>query len=316
MIVWAQLPVEDTGLTDLYFTIWSAALLPGRTDTEVYEAISETYGDYAIAATEATDGLYYASVPSGLEADFRLARLQQQAGDDPAESDAVKAVCLQKTMEVDLANGGRLDLILDEAAADAEAARAQIALVDARLPAAPAATGDAMTLTAGERTTLVAAVWNALTSGMVAVGSIGKWLLDRVGNATAFTGVFPGSVVANAPTGVQVTLTRTTLAAAPELSIEVDQNYSWSKAIPCETTQTGKTHKFSVYAVDGLSVPLWSLDSTHCAVGGTEEKTVTVSDDDEHVSTAGAFYWELVDLSGDTLLCAGNFIVTPRGDTK
>lgn len=48
------------------------------------------------------------------------------------------------------------------------------------LPATPAATGDAMTLTAGERTSLAAAIWNALTSGFATVGSVGKKLADWV----------------------------------------------------------------------------------------------------------------------------------------
>lgn len=47
--------------------------------------------------------------------------------------------------------------------------------------------GDAMALTSGERTTLTAAIWNALTSGMTTVGSIGKKLADWV-VGTAQTG--------------------------------------------------------------------------------------------------------------------------------
>ncbi len=41
-----------------------------------------------------------------------------------------------------------------------------------------AVAGDAMALTSGERTTLAASIWNALTSGMSTVGSIGKKLAD------------------------------------------------------------------------------------------------------------------------------------------
>ena len=43
---------------------------------------------------------------------------------------------------------------------------------------APAVAGDAMALTSGERTTLAGVIWDSLTSGMVAVGSIGKKLAD------------------------------------------------------------------------------------------------------------------------------------------
>jgi len=43
--------------------------------------------------------------------------------------------------------------------------------------------GSEMTLTSGERTTLAASVWNALTSGLTTVGSIGKLLVDRLATA-------------------------------------------------------------------------------------------------------------------------------------
>lgn len=58
------------------------------------------------------------------------------------------------------------------------------ALTSAYDPAKTAAqAGDAMTLTSGERTTLAAAIWNALTSGLTTVASIGKLLVDNI-NAT------------------------------------------------------------------------------------------------------------------------------------
>lgn len=59
-----------------------------------------------------------------------------------------------------------------------------VALTAAYDPAKTAAqAGDAMTLTSGERTTLAAAIWNALTSGLTTVSSIGKLLVDNI-NAT------------------------------------------------------------------------------------------------------------------------------------
>lgn len=52
--------------------------------------------------------------------------------------------------------------------------------------------GDAMALTSGERTTLAASIWNALTSGMSTVGSIGKKLADWVvGTIDTYTGNTP-----------------------------------------------------------------------------------------------------------------------------
>src|SRR5206468_1500106 len=55
------------------------------------------------------------------------------------------------------------------------------ALTSAYDPAKTASqAGDAMALTSGERTTLTAAIWAALTSGLSTAGSIGKRLVDFV----------------------------------------------------------------------------------------------------------------------------------------
>lgn len=70
--------------------------------------------------------------------------------------------------------------------AEIEAETDDIAAVKAKtdnLPAVPAAAGDAMALTSGERTTLTAVIWAALTSGLTTAGSIGKLLVDNI-NAT------------------------------------------------------------------------------------------------------------------------------------
>jgi hypothetical protein len=71
------------------------------------------------------------------------------------------------------------------------------------LPASPAATGDAMTLTSGERTNIAAAVWNALTSGLTTANSIGKRLVDFVTTLVYST---PPTAAANA-TAVRTELT-------------------------------------------------------------------------------------------------------------
>jgi hypothetical protein len=45
---------------------------------------------------------------------------------------------------------------------------------------APAKAGNAMSLTSEERTTLAGVIWNTLTSGLTTVGSMGKWILDKL----------------------------------------------------------------------------------------------------------------------------------------
>lgn len=74
------------------------------------------------------------------------------------------------------------------------------ALTSAYNPAKTAAqAGDAMALTSGERTTLAASIWNALTSGMSTVGSIGKkladWVLGADGKAVLSSDPHTGAVI-------------------------------------------------------------------------------------------------------------------------
>lgn len=58
----------------------------------------------------------------------------------------------------------------------------------------------AKTLTAGERTTLTAAIWGALTSGLTGVGSIGAWLIAQVTAVAAKTALITtGSVIFTGP---------------------------------------------------------------------------------------------------------------------
>jgi hypothetical protein len=68
------------------------------------------------------------------------------------------------------------------------------ALTSAYDPAKTAAqAGDAMALTSGERTTLTAAIWNALTSGLTTVASIGKLLVDNINATISSRSTYDGS---------------------------------------------------------------------------------------------------------------------------
>lgn len=71
---------------------------------------------------------------------------------------------------------------------------ARVANLDAAITSR-SATGDAMTLTSGERTTLAAVIWAALTSGLTTAGSIGKRLADFVTTLVYST---PPTAAANA----------------------------------------------------------------------------------------------------------------------
>ena len=72
--------------------------------------------------------------------------------------------------------------------------------------------GDAMALTSGERTTLTAAIWAALTSGLSTVGSIGKLLVDNI-NATISSRLASASYTAPDNSGIASAATRADDAA-------------------------------------------------------------------------------------------------------
>jgi hypothetical protein len=106
------------------------------------------------------------------------------------------------------------------AAAQATTAASDAAIIKGKLPAGGeiiAKAGDAMSLTSGERTTMAAAVWNALTSGLTTARSIGKWLLDRlVGYAnytlpTSSTSAANGRIEPTYLTGYQYCRLRATI---------------------------------------------------------------------------------------------------------
>ena len=63
-----------------------------------------------------------------------------------------------------------------------------------------AAAGDAMALTAGERTTLGGVIWQTLTSGLTTVGSIGKLLVDNINATIASRSTYAGGDTAGTTT--------------------------------------------------------------------------------------------------------------------
>lgn len=135
-------------------------------------------------------------------------------------------------------------------------------------------------------------------------------------NATNATGAFTSAVVANCPTGSTINLTNSqlSLGTGTKITIEIDQNYAWSRDIPCDVAQTGDAHRFAAFPQDQWTTPLWTLDNSHCTVGGTGNKTVTVADDDDKTATAGTFSWMLVNTTDDTVAAWGVLNIRPRGD--
>lgn len=86
-----------------------------------------------------------------------------------------------------------------------------------------AVTGDAMTLTVGERTTLAATLWNALVSGLTTVGSIGKRIVDYL-DAKVSSRATPSDVT------VSLAVSATEAAAVASGTAAIKPYHDWSQA--------------------------------------------------------------------------------------
>lgn len=136
-------------------------------------------------------------------------------------------------------------------------------------------------------------------------------------NRSNATGVYPASVLVNAPTGSTINLTNTytTIGAIAEQPIEQFQYDAFGPhAIPCGESQAGDSHKFVAYTDETLSTVLFTLDSTKCVVGGTGSKTVTVTDTDTVTGTAGLFPYRLHNTTDDTTPAYGYLRLKPNGN--
>lgn len=107
--------------------------------------------------------------------------VQPQTGDSYARLGAPAGASLAADIAADKAVDDAIKAKTDNLPASPSAVGSAMTLTSAYDPAKTASqAGDAMALTSGERTTLAAVIWNALTSGMSTVGSIGKRIADNL----------------------------------------------------------------------------------------------------------------------------------------
>lgn len=132
--------------------------------TWLYSATAAAY-DAIVIGPAAVDGAHYTNARGDNLAnlDTAISTRSTYAGTDtPGTTTLLARIAAALTI-----TGGKVD-VND---------KTSFALTSAYDPAKTAAqAGDAMALTSGERTTLAAAIWGALTSGLTTTGSIGKFL--------------------------------------------------------------------------------------------------------------------------------------------
>ncbi|MCK9569816.1 hypothetical protein M0R72_12805 [Candidatus Pacearchaeota archaeon] len=78
-------------------------------------------------------------------------------------------------------------------------------------------------------------------------------------------------------------------------------------ALTVATAQTGDSHALLVYAPGNKSTVLWSLTTAggEISVGGTGDKTITLSDTDAHTGTPGKFACVLKNTTDDVIVWTG-----------
>jgi hypothetical protein len=101
--------------------------------------------------------------------------------------------------------------------------------------------GDAMALTSGERTTLTAAIWAALTSALTTAGSIGKLIVDNlnatVSSRSTYSGGAVASVTAPVTVGTNNDKTGYSLSVTPPTAVQIRQEMdsnstNWQISMP------------------------------------------------------------------------------------
>jgi phage baseplate assembly protein gpV len=272
----------------IYGIVRSKSLLPANKDTGVYEAYDPgNYADHYVYAStqQGGTGLRFIAFDDALLPDFCFVDWKMQVGSTAAESDVSFGVANRMQLETDFDDGGRLDLILDEAAAQATAAAADAATIKGKLPSKAYLAGTS--------------------------NADGDVQLNEA------TGVFSIASLANAPTGTTAsyTVSSATVGEAPQVNI-MQYRYAafGSIAITAATAQTDDSHAFLVYIPGKPNTVLWSLTTAggEISVGGVGDKTITIVATDAHMGTAGKFAYVLRNTTDDAVICEGYLTIEDR----
>lgn len=199
----------------------------------------------------------------------------------------------------------------------------KVTLAETQASYAPAKAGDAMTLTSGERNSIAAAVWAALTSGLSTAGSIGKLIVDNlnaaVGSVTPATiwayssrTLTGGTAVAVSPIDSSDNIS---IYRATDYASAIGTTLSWSKSgYPAATWETDATGSFRYRLVgSATTVEAGTVALTH---DGDETLTATLTlTDTETALITGAGRYELIVTTDGGLIRAfayGNLSITDK----
>jgi len=134
-------------------------------------------------------------------------------------------------------------------------------------------------------------------------------------DAGSFTGAFPPAVVANCPTGTQVTYNVSGIApigALTPIPLQLQQYMGVNLAIPVTTSMTGHTLTFAVTSALNKTTVLWSISNSNITVS-SNGLVVTVTGPNTNTQTAPpqGWYWYLIDETGSARVGEGPLALDP-----
>jgi hypothetical protein len=163
--------------------------------------------------------------------------------------------------------------------------------------------------TADQKTAILAAV--ELGAVLATLGN----MVQGSGENCQFTGV----ALALAPTGATASysVSSVTVGEAPHVDLVLDQHAVIGPvSIVAEVAQTGDSHALLVYDPADPATVLWSLTTagSEISVGGADDKTLTIADDDTHTASAGVWAYVLRNTTDDTVVCRGSLTIEAGPD--
>ena len=162
---------------------------------------------------------------------------------------------------------------------------------------------------------IATAVWTDATEGDLNVAGTPGYQVMNGGsggstNASVFTGAFPESVLANAPTGTTYNLNGTVaIGGITPLPLIVQQYAGVNLTIPVTTNVTGHTVKFAVTSMTNRSVILWEY--TAAVNSGGMSVTVTGDDTNTQSAPANGWYWYAFDTTAQQRVGEGPLTLDP-----
>ena len=249
-----------------------------RGEYKIVIAADENTGDMmAVIGTSSTDNVVIVKA-SWQNADRNAIASTVKTTMEGAGSHLALVLADTGELQTDWADGGRLDMLLDTAVGG----------------------GDA---TAANQTAIIDHLIDIKGTGFAAdTHSLPQCLTASLASLAVYT----------------VTVETTTIGEAAEVNIIQYQHAAFaSTSITADESQAGDSHTLVVYEPDGTAA-LWQLTTGNgqISVGGSGNRTITISADDTNMGTAGVFRYALRNTTDDVVVCEGSLTIKAMPDSS